>query len=293
MKKALLVFTVFVITACSTRNVISDEREYVARHIIHHPSIEHYQLAVGEHQLHYATHGDDKKPALIIIHGTPGNWQQYARYLLNDTLLAHYYMVVIDRPGWGRSTLGQDKRIASFAEQANIVGTLAKKLRLESGGQPVVLMGHSLGASLAPRVAMDFPDDINGLLLFAGTLDPKLSSPRWFNYLGAAPFAKYIIGDRFSRSNKEIFALQEDVGAMNNRWHEIEAEVIAVQGMKDGLVYPANSDFIEKTFNPKTTSVVRLKNEGHLFPMTQREAVVDWAITILDIIQSAPKKIQR
>jgi pimeloyl-ACP methyl ester carboxylesterase len=292
MKKALLVFTVFVITACSTRNVISDEREYVAKHIIHHPSIEHYQLAIGEHQLHYATHGDHKKPALIIIHGTPGSWQQYARYLLNDTLLAHYYMVVIDRPGWGRSTLGGDKAIASFAEQANIIGALAKKLRQESGGQAVILMGHSLGASLAPRVAMDFPEDIQGLLLFAGTLDPQLSSPRWFNYLGAAPFANYIIGDRFSRSNKEIFALKTDVNAMNHRWDEIKAEVIAVQGMTDGLVYPANSDFIENTFNADTTSVVRLEDEGHLFPMTQREAVVGWALTILKSIQSAAEKNQ-
>lgn len=276
---------VLTLAACSSRNVITQEREYVANTIQNHPDIQHHRLAVGESTLHYASNGDINKPAFIIIHGTPGNWQQYARYLLNETLLEHYRMVVIDRPGWGDSALEPGKLIASFAEQATIISALAQQMRDESNGQAVVLMGHSLGASLAPRVAMDYPELIDGLLLFAGTLDPKLSSPRWFNYVGAAPLMKYIIGDRFHRSNKEIFALRSDITAMDGRWNEIKAEVIAVQGMKDGLVYPANSHFIENSFDPETTTVIRLAEDGHLFPMTRRNDVVMWATDLLARIQ--------
>lgn len=284
MRLLLILLCVSAIVACSNRDVIVQEGKYVNKNIESHPHILHHQLWVGNDVLHYAAHGDPKKPALIIIHGTPGSWKQYARYLLNKELLAHYYLVVIDRPGWGRSTLGDNKMIASFKEQAIIIAALAKKLRQYSGGQEVVLMGHSLGASLAPQVAIDFPELIDGLLLFAGTLDPALSSPRWFNYLAALPGVKYIIGHALYRSNQEIFALQKDIDGMANEIKNIKAEVIAVQGMNDSLVYPENSDFIEKTFNPETTTVIRLRDDGHLFPMIRRAEVVVWAKTILENI---------
>ncbi|MFT5117323.1 MAG: pimeloyl-ACP methyl ester carboxylesterase [Kiritimatiellia bacterium] len=270
-----------LLMACSGRDIIIEGRELTERSLNNNPPLAHYQLLLGENKLHYAANGNSKNPALIIIHGTPGSWRQYAPYLFNVELLAHYYVIVIDRPGWGESTLAQGKEIASFNEQAQIIAVLAKRLRQQNQGQPVVLMGHSLGASLAPQVAMDFPDLIDGLLLFAGTLDPELSSPRWFNYAAEVVGVNYIIGSKMSRANKEIFALKHNIQLMSSRWQELQAEVISVQGMKDDLVDPDNSFYIEKTFNADTTKVVRLKDEGHLFPMTMKAEVVSWAKQLL------------
>lgn len=284
MMRLFVVFLCLLVLGCSDRNVISQEEAYVAQTIDQHPDITHHYLPVNGHILHYAAHGDSRKPALVIIHGTPGSWRQYARYLLNPVLLKNYYMVVIDRPGWGESVLAGKQVMTSFKEQAHIIAELARELRQQSGNQAVVIMGHSLGASLAPRIAMDFPELIDGLLLFAGTLDPKLSSPRWFNYVGTAPLMKYVIGDQLHRSNQEIFALKDNIAAMSVMWPAVQAEVVAVQGMKDGLVYPANIDFIEQTFPSETTMVVRLDNEGHLFPMTRRDDVVTWSLLLLDRI---------
>jgi pimeloyl-ACP methyl ester carboxylesterase len=284
MKPFIILLCLCLISACSNRDLLVKEREYVANKIENNANIQHQQLQVGSDSLHYAAHGNPKNPAFIIIHGTPGNWKQYARYLFNKGLLEHYYMVVIDRPGWGQSLLGGDQSIASFKRQAAIIAALAKKLRQDSGKE-VVIMGHSLGASLAPRVAIDFPELVDGLLLLAGTLDPALSSPRWFNYVGAAPLVKYIIGDQFHRSNKEIFALKKSINAMADHFKDIQAEIIAVQGMKDGLVYPANIDYIQTTFNPERTRVIRLKDDGHLFPMIRREEVVEWAKMLLENIR--------
>lgn len=286
MKFVVLAFCVLFLVGCSGRNVIEQENRYVQLNIENNPAIKHYHLNVDGHTLHYAANGDHRKPALIIVHGTPGSWRQYSRYLLNETLLSHYYMIVIDRPGWGESVLVDDLNIASFELQAQIIAGLANTLRQQSGGQPVVLMGHSLGASIVPRVAMDFPDLIDGLLLFAGTLDPDLSSPRWFNYMGRIPMVKYVIGDSLHLSNQEIFALKKNIAAMKGRWHEIKAATISVQGMQDGLVYPANSYFIEKNFNASNTVVVRLDDEGHLFPMTLRDEVVAWACQVLEMINA-------
>lgn len=282
MKFLYLLCLPILLSGCFGRDVITAEREHVDRLINNNDHISHHYLLIQGNTLHYAANGDPKKPALIIVHGTPGDWQQYARYLLNEQLLEQFYVVVIDRPGWGKSTLASPSNIASFAEQSVIISGLVKELRQNSDNQAVILMGHSLGASLIPRVAMDYPELIDGLLIFAGTIDPQLTSPRWFNYAARLPVINAMIGDAFQRSNKEIFALKTDITAMTERWLEIDAHIIAVQGDDDGLVYPKNSDYIEAQFNPVLTQVIRLKDEGHLFPMYMREEVVDWALTLLD-----------
>jgi len=288
MGRLFILIAFLVLVACSDRHIIEQERKFTETIMANNPSLQSHSLSVDGHQLHYVANGQYDKPALIIIHGTPGDWRQYSRYLLNPSLLAQYYMIVIDRPGWGQSHLAGGLTIADFPLQAKIIAGLARKLKEGSGGQPVVLMGHSLGASIAPRVAIDFPSLIDGLLLFAGTVAPELSSPRWFNYIARIPLMEYVIGERFHLSNEEIFALQKNIDDMQPRFQEINAPVIAVQGMDDGLVYPANSDFIEKTFNPEVTTVIRLEGEGHLFPMTLRDDVVQWATVLLKEVRAAP-----
>jgi pimeloyl-ACP methyl ester carboxylesterase len=282
----------FLMLSCSSREVF-EQQEKITRQVLQdNPNVQHDYLSVGEHTLHYVSNGQKQKPALIIIHGTPGDWQQYSRYLFNEDLLSIYRVIVIDRPGWGDSVLGREQAGADFPLQAGIIAALAKVLREQSQNQPVVLMGHSLGSSLAPQIALDFPELIDGLLLFAGTLDPELAQPRWFNYLATLPFAPMIIGDELSRANQEIFALEENVKRMSERFQELTSMTIVVQGMKDELVYPANIDFAEEAFNIQTTTFVRLENEGHLFPMTRPADVVLWASSLLKKInqQASPLK---
>jgi pimeloyl-ACP methyl ester carboxylesterase len=289
--KLFVVLLSLLAVSCSSRDVF-EQQEKITRQILQdNPNIQHTYLPVGEHTLHYVANGSKQNPALIIIHGTPGDWRQYSRYLFNESLLSMYRVVVIDRPGWGGSVLGQQQAYANFSLQAKIIASLAALLREQSQHQPVILMGHSLGSSLAPQVALDFPELIDGLLLFAGTLDPALAQPRWFNYVAALPFAPQIIGDELVRANQEIFALEENVNRMSQRYPQLKAMTIVVQGMNDELVYPANIDFAERTFNPHTTTFVRLENEGHLFPMTRPSDVVSWTNSLLKKIkqQASPR----
>lgn len=146
-------------------------------------------------------------------------------------------------------------------------------------------MGHSLGASLAPQIAMDFPGLVDGLLLFAGTLDPALASPRWFNYLARLPFLSWVIGDRLHKANQEIFALKDNITKMSQRWSALQAVTFVVQGTADELVYPANIDYAAHAFPPKITTTITLDNEGHLFPMTRPDDVEQWATNILSVIR--------
>jgi len=284
VRKACLICFWAVLIGCSAPDVIVEERSLIAS-ILKEKMIQHSYLNIDGHQLHYVANGDVKRPALVIIHGTPSDWRQYARYLFDENLLQQFYIVVIDRPGWGESVLANNKKIATFQEQAMIISRLAKQLREDNGGQPVLLMGHSLGASMAPQVAIDFPELIDGLLLFAGTLDPSLSSPRWYNYAAAMPVVPYFIGDRMQRANKEIFQLKENIATLAAQLDKLQAHTIVVQGLKDKLVSPKNSRYVQRSFNQDLTQVIELEQEGHLFPMTMRTEVAAWAQQLLNNIR--------
>jgi len=277
----VLMPTVLFMVSCFAPKVIIQEQVLFNDLVANNDQVYRHTLEVGRDRLFYAASGDPKKPAIIIIHGTPGDWKQYARYLVDEALLKHFYVLVIDRPGWGLSLLGGEKQIASFGEQAKMISFLAEKLKSNSGNQPVVLMGHSLGASIAPKVAMDYPQSVDGLLLFAGTLSPDLSDPRWFNHVAKMSGVNFIIGDMMRKSNKEILALKAEMTLMAPRWNSVKVKTIVVQGMRDALVYPENVVFAETHLNASVTEVVRLQDEGHLFPMTRRDDVVMWATCLL------------
>jgi len=284
MLKYLTFTSLFFLSACFAPKVIEQEQNLFEELIENNEQVTRQILKVEGSELFYAASGDPQNPSLIIIHGTPGDWEQFARYLIDKTLLEHFYVVVIDRPGWGQSILGDNKQIASFSEQAKIISSLALTLKNNNNNQPVILMGHSLGASIAPRVAMNHPQSVDGLLLFAGSLSPELSGPRWFNHVAKVPGINFLIGDMMRKSNEEILALKSEMEAMKPLWGSVKAKTIVVQGMKDKLVYPENIFFAENNLNPRVTETVRLDQEGHLFPMTLRNNVASWAACLLESI---------
>ncbi|MGS2717352.1 alpha/beta fold hydrolase [Eionea flava] len=287
LSRTILTFValvVFLLQGCSSREVFQQQEEITQQVLRENPDIQHHYLNVDDHVLHYVINGEIQKPTLIIIHGTPGDWRQYSRYLFNESLLAAYRVVVIDRPGWGESILGDDLTYADFSQQAMIIAQLLSQLKSESQ-QPIVLMGHSLGASLAPQIAIDFPKLVDGLLLFAGTLDPALAHPRWFNYIARLPFSSWVIGDRLYKANQEIFALEDNIMQMSQRWSALQAVTFVVQGTADELVYPENIDYAARTLPSEITTTITLDNEGHLFPMTRPKDVEKWAASMLSLIR--------
>jgi len=274
------------LAGCSAPDVITDERRYFETSVRHHASLKHQTIEYQGDRLHFVGAGDIKKPALIIIHGTPSEWWQFARLMLNKALLAEFYVVVIDRPGWGQSTLAGDRKTATFAQQSALIGRLVEQLRDASDNQPVIIMGHSLGASLAPRIALDFPEKVDGLLLLAGTLDPALASPRWFNYAATLWVVNVLLSEDMRKANEEIFELKNNLISTGEQWASLGIKTIVVQGMSDQLVYPANADFADKLLDSNNAQVIRLEKTGHFFPMTEQQKVIDWSLALLQRIKS-------
>ena len=116
-------------------------------------------IDIDGNRIHYAEAG--KGRAIVFIHGLGAQFHQF-RHPLFDKLSGDYRLVALDRPGSGYSVRAPGAS-AGLGEQARIVVRLIERLGLE---RPL-LVGHSLGGTVALAVAIEHPQAICGLALLA------------------------------------------------------------------------------------------------------------------------------
>lgn len=102
------------------------------------------------------SHGE----VVLCLHGAGGNGNVFSD--LMRALSSRHSPLAFDMPGHGRSggldSLGSIERMAAFTR------ALTEKLAL----RPAVLFGHSMGAAVALRYALDHPAEVRGLVLCGG-----------------------------------------------------------------------------------------------------------------------------
>ena len=112
----------------------------------------------------YSDEAPADAPTVVMLHGFTGSKENW--YPVAKRLEGRYRLVVPDLPGWGQSERlrGEDYGFSAEAERA------AAFLREVSPGQPVVLLGHSMGGGIVPLVAARHPELVSrvGLLAAAG-----------------------------------------------------------------------------------------------------------------------------
>ena len=76
-----------------------------------------YDTLINNHHLHYAVCGDDALPTLVFVHGSPGSWMHYMKYMWDGDLRKKFRIVAIDRPGFGYSDFGKAMRCRFILDQ--------------------------------------------------------------------------------------------------------------------------------------------------------------------------------
>ena len=220
--------------------------------------------------MRYAENAQAGSPRILFIHGSPGGWEAYAHYLNDPALSAYGDLVAVDRPGYGGS--GQGDVVPELREQAKLLAPL-----LDDAGGPVIVVGHSLGGPIAVRLAIDYPDKIRGVLLLAGSVDPELEAPRWYNRAATWKLVQWIIPDELLWSNHELYEVQTQLRAMEPGWQRIRAPLIAIQGQTDQLVDPRTADYIDSQMKGLPHEVIRVPDQGH-FLIWKRPDIVEGAL---------------
>ncbi|MBT1695788.1 alpha/beta hydrolase [Fulvivirgaceae bacterium PWU4] len=233
-----------------------------------------HHYTVGSKVIHYVKAGDATQPLVLFVHGSPGSLSAFIRFLADTVLLKKALLISTDRPGFGHSNFGTAE--PSLEKQA-----LALKPILEQykSNRPIVLVGHSLGGPLIVRMAMTYPELVDGLIIVAGSVDPDLEpNETWFRAPLATPFLSWILPRSFRASNEEIYQLKPELQQMLPYWKNITCPVIVIHGKKDELVPFENIDFAKKMLVNAPVEFMINENMNHFVPWSNpemiREAVI-------------------
>ena len=262
-----------MLASCLTPEPIKEQREIRNNAVTVNPVIAQARyLETDNFRLQYREIGTADLGVVLWIHGTPGGWGHGIRLMINEEFTSEVKIVGIDRPGWGESHyLDEAKLIPSFADQADLIAPLLTKLREDNPGVPVILAGHSLGGSLAPAVAVHYPHLVDGVIIAAGGVDPKLTGPRWYNRLASTWLVQRFIDDRMKAANVEVYSLRPQLRELESRWDELTVPVIGIQGAEDELVHPRNLDYVSERFS--NSHAVMLEGQGHLLQVERSELI--------------------
>lgn len=103
--------------------------------------------------------GTPGAPSLLLIHGFMGSATSWEEHV--PVLGVGHEIVAVDLPGHGRSAEPDDPSRASVERTAADLGALLVRL----GTAPTAVVGYSLGARIALRLALDFPREVARLVL--------------------------------------------------------------------------------------------------------------------------------
>lgn len=97
-------------------------------------------------------------PPVVFIHGLASNGSRWSELVRTSTLIARHDLIRIDLRGHGESLTRRRYDLSDWC------GDLEHLLDVERAGT-AVLVGHSLGATLAMRFAAEHPDRVAALIL--------------------------------------------------------------------------------------------------------------------------------
>jgi pimeloyl-ACP methyl ester carboxylesterase len=142
-------------------------------------------------------------------------------------------------------------------------------------GKKITLIGHSMGGPVIARMAMDYPELVDNLIIVAGSIAPDLEpNEKWFRIPMDFTPIRVLIPASFRASNHEILYLKPELEKMLPLWKNIRQPVIVIQGGKDFLVSPKNADFAEKMLvNSKSVKIVKVDTMNHFVPWSHPQLI--------------------
>ncbi|MBY4596437.1 alpha/beta fold hydrolase [Ottowia caeni] len=165
---------------------------------------------------HSAGRDDGQHPVLVMVHGSTGSTDSHYGFLF-PMLGFRQRVVSVDLapPPTGALTLAQ--LVAQVSAVIDVV-------REQTGGQPVSLMGYSLGAVVAASLAAQQPEAVRQLILVAGWMKTdahqRLRNGIWreLRQAGLATIRNYMLYCAFSpdfiaaRTPQELEGMADKIG---------------------------------------------------------------------------------
>ena len=225
-------------------------------------------IKIDGFKMHYAKTGNDTLATLFFVHGSPGGWTAFERYMQDKDLLSRYRMISVDRPGFGYSQFGDAKNLE---DQSKLISPIAK---LFQNGKPMYAVGHSLGGPMIVKLLIDNENLFTGLVFLAASNDPDEEKPERWRYIMKATPLNYFLPGAFRPSNKELVYLKSDLKYLDKEWEKITCPAWIIHGDKDTFVPVANVEYTKKKLTKaKSVEVKILPGARHFIPWEQYDDI--------------------
>jgi pimeloyl-ACP methyl ester carboxylesterase len=223
-----------------------------------------------ETSVSYLRSGDPAAPRVIYVHGTPGSATAWAAYLRDP--IERFEGIAIDRFGFGESK--PNGPVPSLKEQARAIAPFL----VERGGQWPILVGHSFGAPIICRAAVDNPDRVGGLVIVCGSMDPTLEKVAWYQRVGDFWFVARLLPQEIRNANRELFPFKKELEELQPLLAKIACPIVIVHATDDWLVDVANVDYMREVFPENRIYDEIILEKGNHFLIWNSQPVIRDAI---------------
>jgi pimeloyl-ACP methyl ester carboxylesterase len=221
-------------------------------------TIHYYET--GGRKLRYVESGSDSLPILLLLHGSPGSISYYAGRMSDSTIRNRFHVIAVDRPGYGYSGFGRPE--PSIQKQAAMFRPLLDSLN--KAPHPIIILGGSYGASVACRMAMDYPNLVDGLVLTGPAIGPGREKMFWFTPVIEHWSIRWFIPRLFRSANTEKVHHKRELEKMLPYWKNIRVPVVFIQGENDDIVDTSNAGFArEHLVNVPWLDIRFVKDRAH------------------------------
>lgn len=249
---------------------------------------------VNSNLVHYEVLG--RGQPLLFVHGWLGSWRYWWPSM--QALSAQHRSFAFDLWGFGDSS--KAAHMYSLAAYVEMIEQFITQLGIMA---PVTLIGHSLGAAVALRYALEYPNNVEKLALVALPVQGNTIHPRLANS-DPDSIINRIIGKSNSFSEVDSELRKTDVTAVNQLATEIQSQnfmndlancsrpTLMVFGTQDAIVPPPIDNLLNKGNNNRY--VVPLDDCNH-FPMLQEKAkfnrlLMDFIHASAELTELTPKE---
>src|SRR5689334_3926614 len=204
------------------------------------------QAVVGNYEVegrmvYYASIGEDRLPAMVCIHDSPGSLKDFLPLYTDHELTKRFSIYAIDRPGYG---LTKGEAEATAQKQAEIISILSN--RVHRVHQPLIVVAQGYGAFIAIRMAMDNPHLIQGLMLLDLTLKGREKTSVFISLVKKfLPQKKRPA--KFEMASREKREQSKELKNMFSLWQKITVPVFCLYSEKNAQII-SDVKFLKERF---------------------------------------------
>ena len=204
----------------------------------------------------------DSQGVVVLVHGMGehhGRYRHVGAYLNSRG----WNVITGDLPGWG-SAPGKKGHIDTFSQYTDTVRRWTETALERAAGQPVFLLGHSMGGLIVTRFAEEYErkGELTGVILSSPCLKLRLKVPGWKAVLarlldktwpsltmpnGVTPdmltrdreVQRLYLGDPLIYPKVSVHWFQELQRAMGQAWeerHKLDVPMLVLQAGDDQLI---------------------------------------------------------